>query len=173
MRQTGISPAQAVTQAIEGAAILFLAVIVSNFHIKLLENLLTPIFLPAAVLFLWPRQADYNTSLWLVFVAGLFQDLTSGTPAGLFALTWLLVWIIIHIDEPDRSVNFKSHWMTFAIIMVITLMISGVLSIIALQAFPSIFTLALQGFLSWLLYPIIHFGRVFVLRYIYGRYETG
>ena len=53
------------------------------------------IFLPLLALYFWPAKASHSWSLVCIFIMGIFHDIASNGPVGLWALVYLLVFVTL------------------------------------------------------------------------------
>jgi len=50
-------------------------------------------FLPLTAIYFWPSKASYSWSLPAIFIYGLFYDMVSAGPLGIWALAFLILFI--------------------------------------------------------------------------------
>ena len=68
------------------------------------------LMVPTLAVILWPKGANALLSLVGIFGLGLFQDYLSYGPTGLWALTWLAVFLIYRPDARDKPETLWGHW---------------------------------------------------------------
>ncbi|WP_429910981.1 rod shape-determining protein MreD [Glycocaulis sp.] len=61
-----------------------------------------PLF-PLIALFVWSVRRPHFVPPWLIFIVGLFQDLLTGGPLGMWALSYLLAFAIARLRSTEPS----------------------------------------------------------------------
>ncbi|GGH02004.1 hypothetical protein GCM10007420_17740 [Glycocaulis albus] len=60
-------------------------------------------FFPLIALFVWSVRHPHFVPPWLIFITGLFQDLLTGGPLGMWALSYLLAFAIARLRSTEPS----------------------------------------------------------------------
>ncbi len=91
----------------------------------------------------------------MIFFVGLYQDLLSMGPLGLWATTYLLLyayWLLRREYFTGRS--FASLWFSFGISVVILMLVSWIITSIFFTQFVSPRAVIIQGLFTFFLYPL-------------------
>lgn len=91
----------------------------------------------------------------IVFLVGLFQDLISGGPLGLWALVYLAVYGVV-VSQRLFFIGkaFLAIWFGFGVTILIGGMIAWVVSSLYFGALLSPVSVLVQALLSFILYPV-------------------
>lgn len=127
-------------------------------------------FLPIAIVFLWPHAASYSWSLFCIFLIGLFYDMISASPLGMWALTLLILYVVLgggikHTGGLGRAVA------GFGLCVFLCLIIVLILGKFSLGQWPRFDTLLLNALASLAVFPIIYWIRNLILA-IRGQSES-
>ncbi|WP_017930783.1 hypothetical protein [Robiginitomaculum antarcticum] len=165
-----ISRSQSVLYAFQGLGFGLILVLVSAIDFSSPWLTVTPLFLPAAAIYLWPYRADYGVSVFCALLIGLFQDLVSGGPLGLFALSYALLYAV---TNPAQQILPRAKISNIVIYSLWCLALSAMTSIfgaLSLGKFPNLVTLLACGLLSILLFAVIFWFRD-ILNALTGRVD--
>ena len=77
---------------------------------------------PLMTLFLWSARRPEFTPPWLIFVIGVFQDLLTGGPLGIWPLAYLVAFGIARPRDEEGSQEIGALSIRFAILCAIALL---------------------------------------------------
>jgi len=107
-------------------------------------------------IYYWSIHEPRAMPLWAAFGIGLWQDLMTGGPIGLFALVFLLVR---HLVVSQRLVFYKKPffvgWWGFGLVSALAALSGWVIAALYDWALLPALPFVMQGALSILLYPIV------------------
>ena len=114
-------------------------------------------FLPlynAIIIYFWAVKRPSSMPYWLIFLAGILQDIVVGAPLGLYALTNIMMVIGIRmLCSPGQNDSPELLWKNFGWIAGGSLMLQwGIVSVIEEHLF-SIRYICLQWLLTMLFFP--------------------
>ena len=119
------------------------------------------VFLPLISIVLWPTRASRSWSMVGVFFIGLFYDLISGGPLGLWALCYLVLFFIIGESIRSGLGFLKSFWW-YIFSIGITIGLLFVFGRLFLGIWPRWQELVTDAFASVLVFPLVFWARSFV-----------
>lgn len=116
------------------------------------------LMVPCLAIYVWPRGANSTFSIIAICAVGFFQDYLSYGPIGLWALTWLIVFLTFRPETRAKPVTFLGQlggvsYVLGAVVFVqwglarfvlgqtVDMISLAFLAIIALFVFPPIFGL--------------------------------
>lgn len=83
---------------------LALSILAVAAPLRLPEGQTLPVpFFPLIVLFIWSVRHPTFVPPWLIFMTGLLQDLLTGGPLGLWALSYLVAFTIARLRSTEPS----------------------------------------------------------------------
>ncbi len=115
-------------------------------------------FLPVAAVYLWPRAASYSWSLPSVFLIGLFYDIASASPIGMWTLALLILFIVLAggIAQGDGLGRAVAGFSLSVLLCLVIVLIVGRLS---MGQWPRINILLVNAVASIIVFPIIYWMR--------------
>jgi rod shape-determining protein MreD len=128
---------------------------IGNFTIPM------PLF-PFMAIYFWSVTRPAFMPYIAIFLIGLFQDVLTGGPVGLWALSYLLTVVIISTQIDVIAGRGRSAlWAGFMLAAVVVMALVWIIARIALGPEPAGGRLGSEMLLSVLVYPLV--GRLFVL----------
>ena len=115
-------------------------------------------FLPILAIFFWPQKASYSWSLIAVFFVGLFYDIISATPLGMWALISLCLFLILGGGVNPR-VNFSIGIGGFSAAVLLGCIFFATFGKLALGYWPSWSSLLANAGVTILMFPLVYWGR--------------
>jgi len=115
-------------------------------------------FLPVAAIFCWPEKASYSWSLFAVFVFGLFFDIVSGGPLGVWALSLLVLFIVLGGRAEIRH-GLTGHIVGYALCVVFVFVLVLVFGRLSLGHWPQIFGLLINALATIAVFPFLYWLR--------------
>ncbi len=115
-------------------------------------------FLPVAAIFYWPSNASYSWSLLAIFLVGLFYDLASAGPLGVWALSFLVLYIVLGGRAVVRS-GLAGHFAGFSLCVICVFLLVVLFGRLALGHWPQIFNLLINGLATIAVFPLIYWLR--------------
>lgn len=165
-----ISRVQSFSFAIQGLAFGLILVLFSGVNFSSPWIVITPIFLPCAAIYLWPYRADYGVSVLCALLIGLFQDVSSDGPLGLFALSYALLYAITNPAQQIMPRAKASNIAIYSLWCLALCVVTSVLGALSLGKFPNMLTLLACALFSVLLFSLIFWFRDF-LKALSGRVD--
>lgn len=118
--------------------------------------------LPFMVIYYWSMTRPEFMPAPAIFLTGLFQDVLTGGPVGLWAMVYLLSTAIISTQTEVLAGRGRSAlWAGFALAMVIASGLAWFIARIALGGAPSVGRLGTEMLITLLIYPLL--GQLFAL----------
>ena len=158
---------QAVSFVVQGALLAFILVFVSlvPVHIGSVDFRLT--FLPLIAVVIWPDKASYTWSVICLFCIGLLRDVIGFGPSGVWALTYLIVFVIF-FGESDTKKGGAEYWVMFLIACALAFVIVSAIGSIVLGVWPQWSALLIDAIISIVAFPFVYIlvktiGRIFGL----------
>ena len=115
-------------------------------------------FLPLAAIFYWPEKASYSWSVFAVFVFGLFYDIISAGPLGVWALSLLVLYIVLG-ERAVRKPGFSEHIVGYALCVVFVFILVSVFGRLSMGHWPQIFGLLINALASIAVFPFLYWVR--------------
>ena len=137
----------------------FLGVLLLASPVRLAEGVLPTPLLPLVVVFFWSIYSPQHLPAFGVFLIGIFQDLVSGGPLGMWPTIYL---VISHLVATQRA-YFQGReqrvvWLGFAVATLIaSLILWSVMSLLTGANMP-VWRLAAQMAATVAIYPIVASG---------------
>lgn len=148
--------------ALQGLGIGFLLVFMALTHLDLGGYHIGFILLPVATIYLWPVHASYSWSLLCIFLLGIFHDLASDGPLGVWAISYLLLFLIMGRGV-GRHIAFGQAMGGFALSLLFVAVVSYGFGFVALGASPNI-----GGMLVSILTALLFFPLLYWVRHLFG-----
>ena len=145
---------RAVQGGLWGMVLVFFALI----SVDLGQARLGFMFLPVAAIFFWPKTASHSWSLVGVFTLGLFYDVVSAGPLGLWALVLLIVFILMG-GGAAAKIKFWPAVAGYSLGVAFVFVILLIFGKLTLTASPNAFSLGMNAAGSILIFPIIYWLR--------------
>ena len=116
------------------------------------------LMVPCLAIYVWPRGANPTFSILGICALGFFQDFLSYGPIGLWALTWLILFLALRPEARAKPVSFLGQLGGISVVLAAVVVVQwglakfvlgqivdmkslAFLAIIALAVFPPIFGL--------------------------------
>ena len=115
-------------------------------------------FLPLIVIYYWSRAASYTASLICVFLFGLFYDMASANTLGMWALAFLILFMVLDGAPRSRS-GLGRAVVEYALIVLFCLIIVLLVGWLSLGKLPQISKLFGNAAASIAVFPIIYWIR--------------
>jgi hypothetical protein len=125
------------------------------------------IFIPVAAILFWPTGASYTWSLLCVFLLGLFHDMASAQPLGIWAVSYLVLFVLLG-KGVNVNIKFISAFLGYMISVLFVIALSFILGLVALGQWPNGGAMVLGAVLSVLAFPIIY-GLRWLANFVLGR----
>lgn len=148
--------------ALQGLTSGFIVVFLALVHFDLSGHHIGFILFPVAVIYLWPSHASHSWSLFCIFLLGIFHDLASDGPLGIWAVCYLLLFIIMG-KGIGRNVTFRRAVSGFGLSLLFVAGLSYGLGFVSLGAPPNIVSLLISVLTALLFFPLL-----FWLRIVFG-----
>jgi len=134
-----------------GIVLAYLALVSFDFgrvHISFM-------FLPLAAVFLWPRNASTAWSLVFVFILGVFFDVITSGPLGVWGLSYLLIFILFD-GGVGQSMKGTLAFAGFAFALFLVYCLSLIFGRLAMGHWPDGLSLAVNAAASLAVFPICY-----------------
>lgn len=156
-----ISRTQAYTYAMQGLALGLCLVIVSGIDFDFPGFVVSAIFIPAGAIYLWPYRADYGLSVVSALAIGLYQDIATGQPLGIFALSYALLYALTNPALQMMPKSKNANAAIFALWICGLIGLTSILGMMTIGQVPSFLLLAASGVLSLVMF----YGLIWVRDY--------
>ncbi len=122
-------------------------------------------FLPIAAIFYWPAKASYSWSLLAIFIFGLFYDMVSAGPLGVWALSFLVLYIVMGGGATVKN-NFLAHLIGYALCVVFVFILVTIFGRISTGHWPQIYRLLVNFVATIAVFPLLYWVRslIFMVR---------
>jgi len=122
------------------------------------------LWIPLIGVYIWPKSAETSSSTVLIFLSGILLDLLSDSPTGMWALVFVLTFLIIRPNKRGTNVSRQLLWSGFVIWSAVV-----ALGFLAMGAMSDTQTLSwrpmiMQLVVAGLVFPIISAGAQFARR---------
>ena len=117
---------------------------------------------PVIGIYLWPMRASYSWSLLFIFILGFLHDIASTGPMGVWAICYLLLFVIIG-GGVNAKIPFQNAFGGFFLSLVFVSIVAYILGYISLGRPPMLSNFVASVLLSLMLFPIF-----FWLRNLFG-----
>jgi len=142
---------QAFQGLVFGVLLAYLALINLDFgrmHVSLM-------FLPVAMIFLWPPKASQAWSLFFVFILGVFFDILTSGPIGVWGLSYLLLFVLF-----DGGIGQKMGTVLALFSFVFALLLVYAMALVfgrfSMGHWPDMGGLAINAVASFFVFPVIY-----------------
>jgi len=115
-------------------------------------------FLPVVVIYYWPRAASYSWSLICVFLFGLFYDLAAASTLGMWALAFLVLFMVLDGASRGRS-GLGRAIVEYALSVLFCFVIVLLVGWLSLGKLPKIGTLLGNAAASIAVFPVLYWIR--------------
>ncbi len=133
-----------------GVVLVFFAL--TNFDFGTLH--ISLMFLPVGAIFYWPVKSSYSLSLILIFLLGLFQDIVSGSPLGVWTLSYLCLFMVAASIARTKH-SFSKGLAGFAVSIGFIFILVYIFGYIALGQWPNISSLLTSAVATLITFPLI------------------
>lgn len=155
------NPLQAFTKALQGLLFGFILVVFSLITIDFGSVEIGLTFLPLIAIVLWPNRASVSWSLVSMFLLGLFMDIVSGGPIGLWAFSYLVINLVIG-ENVRLGMGFLQSYWWFFVAIVIAIGLLFVLGGLVLGHWPRWQGLGFDMFGALFVFPIFYWLKTLV-----------
>lgn len=122
------------------------------------------IMLPSLVVYLWPKGANPLLSLIGIFVVGLLQDHLSYGPTGLWALTWMALFLIYRPDVREKSKSLLGQWIGVLLVLMCIVIFQWGLARFVLGRSIDMWALVFSAVAAFGLFPLFYILREYAAR---------
>jgi len=114
-------------------------------------------WLSAAIVYFWTHRRPGVMPIWAVFLIGLFQDLLTGSPMGLWALSLLAISMIGRLTRSQAYGEALPRRIAYFAGAVLVMVLASwmALSLVGLGARAPLASIALHGLVTVLAYPLV------------------
>lgn len=141
--------------ALQGLVIGIFLVFCALTNLKLGNVHVGFVFLPVAAIFYWPLKASYSLSLVCVFLLGLFHDVASNGPLGVWTLCYIFLFMIMGGGVRTKK-NFSKALGGFVLALGFVFLLAFVFGFIALGRWPDLFGLLISVVSSIVVFPLCY-----------------
>ncbi len=121
------------------------------------------LWIPLIGVYVWPKSAETSSSTVLVFLAGLILDALSDSPTGMWALIFVLTFLIIRPNKRGLNVSRQLLWSGFvswsAIVAIGFLALGAMSDNQTLNWRPMIIQLVVAGLAFPIVFAVAQFAR--------------
>lgn len=158
----GTNTLQTLSLVLQTLALGILLVCGSLIHIRFGSVSVSLMYLPAALLFFWPRNSGYAPAVTVALMVGLFQDLVSGGALGIWTLTYTALFIVIDPTVRRSRGGLISQWSLFAVLIFTVACLSGVLGRLSSDISANYVAVILNAVSVILMFPLLFGLRRFI-----------
>ena len=115
-------------------------------------------FLPVIVIYYWPSAASYSWSLLCVFLFGLFYDMASANTLGMWALAFLVLFMVLDGAPRGRS-GLGRALIEYALTVLFCLVVVLLIGWISMGRLPQVGSLLGNAVASIAVFPIAYWIR--------------
>ncbi len=149
---------RSVTLAFQGLAGGLLLVFIALINLDMGAFKTGFIFLPVAIVYLWPVRASYTWSLICIFLLGIFYDFASNGPLGLWTLCYLALFIVLG-GGARTTIRFPAAFLWFLLSMSFVCCLAMLLGRFALGQWPNGLEIAKSMLTTAVVFPLIFWIR--------------
>ncbi|PHR60459.1 MAG: hypothetical protein COA43_07030 [Robiginitomaculum sp.] len=120
---------------------------IGRFHVEF-------IFLPLLVLYFWPVKASHSWSLICIFMLGIFHDIASNGPIGLWALVYLIVFVTLGGGLGGKA-GFRKSLFWFILIQAGVIVCVYVIGYVVFAQSVNILQLLMNGVIVLCVFPLV------------------
>jgi len=151
----------------KGILLMCLLLIISVLNVNIAGRTIGFVFLPLIGVCLWPRTDKAVLSIITIFIFGLFLDLLSAGPLGLWPLIFLTVFAVLRPHMRLKAHSFNSALTQWVVALLFALIASYLLGWFARESRPDTTALLFQALAAAALFPLIY-GLRHVGRYVFS-----
>lgn len=133
--------------------------VLSQIGINFNRQTVTFMFVPTLAIYLWPTGANSVISILGIFALGLLQDYLSYGPTGLWAVTWLSLFLLFRPDLREKTVSMLAQFIGAAIVLLCVGVFQIGLSTFILNSRIDIKVMGLSVLLTLLIFPLFYVVR--------------
>ena len=112
--------------------------------------------LPLIVLFIWSTIRPYFIPPLVIFAIGIFQDLLTGGPMGIWAFSYLAALTIMRVRKEDSTTrDLGPLWFRFVATTAIAVSIAWAIGSLAIGGPAAVQPMAIEAAASILMFPLI------------------
>ena len=153
-----VSQTQSISLSFQGAVIGIALVFIALLSMDLGKMHFGFSFVPVVVIYYWPRAASYSWSLLFMFLLGLFYDMASANTLGMWALAFLILFMVL--DETPKGISGLGRAVVeYALSVMFCLVIVLLLGWLSIGKLPQISTLLGNAVASIVIFPIFYWVR--------------
>ncbi len=115
-------------------------------------------FLPVMAIFFWPVQASYSWSLIGIFLVGLFHDIASDGPLGIWMLSYLSLYLIMG-GGIDMKYSFTASFLWFVLSLMFIVLCMFTIGYISLGHLPRGIGVLFNLGTALALFPLVYWLR--------------
>ena len=165
--------------AIGSVLIIAILCILSQMTFNVGVRKISFLMVPCLAIYVWPRGANPTFSIIGIFAVGFFQDYLSFGPIGLWALTWLIVFLAFRPETQVKPVSFLGQLGGVSFVLAVVVLVQWGLAKFILGQAVDIKSLAFLALIAIFVFPAIfglriYFARMFIDRddNYYQTYES-
>ncbi len=158
---------QSFSWVLQGLAVGIILIFLALINLDLGRVHIGFMFLPVIAIFFWPVQASYSWSLISIFLLGLFHDIASDGPLGVWMLSYLLLFIIMGGGIGLR-LGFRSSFLAFTLSLIFIVLCLYAIGYVSRGHIPDGIGIMLSLGAAVLLFPLVYWLRTLFEKSEYG-----
>ncbi len=115
-------------------------------------------FLPVFIIYFWPCAASYTWSLFFIFLLGMYYDIASANPLGIWTLTFLILFMTLD-GVPKSKSGLGITIIEFSLCVMFSAIVAFLFGWLSLGRPPQIVTLFGNAVASIVVFPIFYWLR--------------
>lgn len=147
-----------ISLSLQGLAVGIVLIFPALLSMDLLGGHISLGFLPVAAVYLWPQAASYSWSLPSVFLIGLFYDMASASPIGMWTLAFLILFLVLGGGITHKA-GLGRAMGGFSLSVLLCLVVVFIVGRLSLGQWPRINSLLVNAVASIIVFPIIYWIR--------------
>ena len=166
-----VNPLRSSTLALQGLAFVCVLILFSQVDVRFGTLTFPFVSVPVIAVFIWPRGSDSAMSAFFVLIAGLLLDLLSGGITGLWAMFFLLTFIVIRPNRRSRETKMGSLWLGFAVWWCVLATIYFIIGGLSQTLSASWLSVLIEMVISIAMFPLVYAASQFARRFSADRSE--
>ncbi|MBL4853239.1 MAG: hypothetical protein JKY25_03270 [Robiginitomaculum sp.] len=119
-------------------------------------------FLPVTAIYYWPARASYSWSLLAIFIYGLFYDMVSAGPLGIWTLSFLILYIVLGGRITVKN-SLLYNLIGYAMCVIFVFVLVAMFGRLSTGHWPQLYLLLMNALVAIAVFPVLYWVRSLIV----------